>query len=232
MTEQIGTTKTFNMPVDEIIEFALQAIGGDHFSAKESKLARTALNLVFIDLQNRGMAPLSSMELVELTLVSGSSMNYPLGSDVFSVFDAVVEVSSSTGYTDLNLERKSLSDWLKIPTKETSKGRPTSYLVDKQPDNTFISFWPVPNTGTYSFKAWAMKKIGDVNKSYQLLDLPSSYLPAIIAGLRYHMAGIRNLDANTKMALKQEYVENLMLALEEDRERVSFRVYPESSVRI
>ena len=63
MAESVGTNTSFDLSVDELIEIALEGIGGDHIGNKEARLARTSLNLVFIDLQNRGMAPLASMEL-------------------------------------------------------------------------------------------------------------------------------------------------------------------------
>lgn len=229
MPESVGTNTTFDMPVDEIIEMALEGIGGDHISHDEARLARTSLNLIFIDLQNRGMAPLSSMEVVTVDLVSGSSEGYSLSADAFNVMDAVIRTSvsgSGGAATDLPIERISLSEWLEIPTKETSKGRPTKFMVDKQRNGIKINLWPVPENSTHSFKAWALKRIKDVDKSYQLVDLPHRYLPAIIKGLRYYMADLRGLSLDEKMWFKQEYYESLQLALDEDRERVDFSVYP------
>lgn len=229
MTEQIGTNKVFNMPVDEIIEMALEGIGGEHISHKESKLARTALNLVFIDLQNRGFAPLSSIETTSVTMVSGSSEQYSLGSDVFSIMNAVMQVSvSGSGgeVTDLPIQRLSYQDYLDIPTKST-KGRPTHYLIDRQVNDTLLYVWPTPDSSTkFSFKAWASKRIADVDESYQLVDLPHRYLPAIMRGLRYYMADLRSLPLDERLYLKTEYYETLQAALDEDSERVSFDIYP------
>jgi hypothetical protein len=228
MTESIATTTDFNMPVDEIIEMALEGLGGEKISAKEAKLARTALNLTFIEIQNKGSAPLSSLELVCVDLVSGSSLSYPLGSDVFNVRpNAVIKVSSSGGsISDINISRISHSEWLEIPTKASAFGRPTQFMVDRQQANTFINVWPVPNSGQFTFKAWTLKKIKDVNASYQLVDFPSRYLPAIIKGLRFHMADLRGVDINQRMYYKQEYMESLQNALDEDRDRTPFEIYP------
>lgn len=226
MTEQVGTNTQFNMTVDEIIELALEGLGGEHTSAQESKLARTSLNLVFIDLQNQGMAPLASMKLTEIPLVSGSSLAYQMSAGVFNVFDGVIKVSSSSSFTDLGIERMGYDEWLDIPTKESTKGRPTRFLVNKQRDNIELNFWPVPDSGKYSFKAWTLNRIADVDASYQLIDLPHRYLPAIVKGLRFYMSDLRGTDMNNKQWMKQEYMESLQLALSEDRERISFHVYP------
>jgi hypothetical protein len=226
MVEQVGTTTNFDMSVDEIIELALEGIGGEHITHKEAKLARTCLNLIFIDLQNRGMAPLASMEIASFDLVSGSSENYTMSSDAFNILDAVVRVSTSSGrVTDLPIQRLSYDEWLDIPTKD-STGRPTHYLVDRQRDNIYLNFWPTPNNSTFSFRAWSLKRIADVNKSYQLVDLPHRYLPAIVKGLRYYMADLRGAPLEERTWLKGEYYETLQMALDEDRERVSFDIYP------
>lgn len=228
MVETVGTNTSFDMPVDEIIELALEGIGGEHVSYEEAKLARTSLNLVFIDLQNRGMAPLASMEVTDVTLVSGSSEGYSLSADAFNIMDAVVRVSTTgaASFTDLPIQRISLTEWLEIPTKESSKGRPTHFVVDKQRDNININVWPVPDNGTYTFKSWSLKRIADVDKSYQLIDLPHRYLPAIVKGLRYYMSDLRGVPLEERAWLKQEYYEVLQLALDEDRERVDLDLYP------
>ena len=231
MTATVGTTTAFNMTIDEIISFVLEGIGGEHISAKEAKNARTALNLMFIDLQNKGFAPLASMEVTEVPLVSGSSMGYSFGSDVFTVLDSVVQVSSASGtYVDLGIETITYDDWLNIPTKLQNQGRPSQMLILRGRDDTTFNVWPVPNNNNYKVKSWTLKKIADVNKSHQLVDLPTRYLPSVVAGLRYYMAWLRpGTLMEDKVALKQEYIELLDNAMSEDRERVGIHFYPNTA---
>jgi hypothetical protein len=231
MAEVVGTTKNFDLPVDEIIEQALEGLGGEHTSQNEAKLARRSLNLLFIDMQNRGMVPLASMEQVELALVSGSGVGYSMSPDVLNVLDAVIRVSSSSGTSDIPIEPLSYIDYLEIPQKLT-QGRPTGFLVDRQRDNLKITLWPVPDTQTYSFVSWSCVKTADVNKSYQLVDFSTRYLPAIVNGLRWQMSQIRGLPLDVRQVYKNEYLEALQLALEEDRERVDFDVYPSSKIQL
>lgn len=230
MTEAVASTTSFDLPVDEIIELALEGLGGETISGKEAKLARTSLNLVLIDLQNRGVAPLSSMEIVSVDLASGSADDYSLGSDVVNVQQAVVAVSvSGSGgtFTDLPLSRLSYDEWLRIPTKDSNQGRPTHYFVDKQRSDHLVSFWPKPDSSTkYRFKAWTLKKTADITKSYQLVDVPRVYLTAIVRGLRYYMADLRGSQIPDKQWYKLEYEEALQRALDEDRERVDLQLYP------
>jgi len=228
MAESVGSNTVFDLPVDEIVEFALEGIGGEHVTGKEARLARTAVNLVLIDMQNSGFAPMSSLETTTVALVSGSSEGYTLSSDIINVMDtAVIRVSSSSGKTDLNIKRIDLEDWLHIPTKTATKGRPTQFMVDRQKDNLKLNVWPVPNSGKFEFYSWTVRKTADVDAAYQLLDLPRAYLPAIIKGTRYYMGDLRGVSLDERMYLKMEYNEALQKALEFDRERVEFTVSPD-----
>lgn len=229
MPATVGTTTSFNMTVDEIINFVLEGLGGEHITAKEAKNARTALNLLLIDLQNEGMVPLASLELTSVALTCGSSQGYSFGSDVFSMFDMVIQEANSAGNLDLGIEKMSYDDWLRIPTKTQTVGRPSQILVQRGLTDTTFNVWPVPDRSVYSIKGWALKKIADVDRGHQLVELPTRYLPAIIAGLRYYMAKLRpGSTIEDRAELKAEYDILLEKALGEDRERVGLHYYPAS----
>jgi hypothetical protein len=104
--------------------------------------------------------------------------------------------------------------------------------VDRQRDNVKVTFWPKPNNSSYTFKAWTLKRVSNVDKSYQLIDLPSMYLPAIIAGLQYYMAKLKSQPLEIVLGLKSEYYEILQNALDEDRERVSLLIYPSNRTQL
>jgi hypothetical protein len=229
MAETLSGTTTFDLPIDELVEEALEGLGGEHTTEIDMKHARRSLNLLLIDLQNRGMAPLSSLEVIEVPLVSGSSEGYSLGQGTFSVLDFSVRVSvtGGTDATDLPIERISYTEWLDIPTK-TTPGRPTHFMVDKQRNDIKVNVWPVPDSSTkYKLYGWVSKRLQDVSKTYQLIDTPHRYLPALVKGLRYYMSDLRQgIPLEERMHFKREYLEALEFALAEDRERVDFMVYP------
>lgn len=221
------------MTVDDIIVYVFDKLGGEHISAKESRNARIALNLLFIDIQNKGFAPLASMELETVDLVSGSSMGYSLGSDVFSVLDSVIQVSSTSGqYVDLGIQQVTYDDWLRIPTKLQTGGRPSQMLIQRGLNDTTVNVWPVPDTNNYKLKSWTLKKIPDVTRSHQLMGIPTRYLPSIVAGLKYYMADHRTVPLEERIALKAEYDTFLENALSEDRERVGIQLYPASRTQL
>lgn len=150
-----------------------------------------------------------------------------MSADVFNTMDMVLRVrtSASAPPLDLNIERISYSRWLEIPTKEI-RGRPTHVFVNRQRDNVKLNFWPVPDNDTYTLLAWSLVRIADVTKSYQLVGLPHRYLPAIVKGLTYYMSPARGASLEERNWLKAEYLEALQIALDEDRERVDFTIYP------
>jgi hypothetical protein len=228
VVETVASSTSFDLPVDEIITQAAEGIGGDPLTGNELKRARTALNLILISLQNRGMAPLSSLSLVSVALVSGSSLSYPLGSDVFNVMNVAVRTSTASGeYSDTGIEVLGYTDWLQIVNKQ-QEGRPTQYMVDRTRNNININVWPVPNaTGRWSLQAWTVKRIADINASYQLVGLPHRYLPAVVAGLRYQLAVMRKLPLDEREWFRNLYETELQLALDEDREKKDFNLYPE-----
>ena len=227
MVESVASTTSFDLPVDELIVQAAEGLGGGHLTGAELKRARTALNLIMIDMQNRGVAPLASMSLVSITLTSGSSMSYSLGSDVFTVLDGVIRTSTASGeYSDSGIEKIGFSDWLNIADKQ-HEGKPTQFMVDRQRSGPVVNVWPVPSNNSWSLQVWTLKRLSDINASYQLVGTPHRYLGAIVRGLRFHLAEMRGFDLQRLEWLKMQYLEELQLALDEDRERIDFFVSPE-----
>jgi len=115
-----GTT-SFNLPVDEIVEKAYEMVGKELESGEDLKQARKSLNLLFIDLQNKGH-PLAKLENFTFATSVSTATSYVLDPTVVDVMDVVVTRSS----VSTPLKRSSLFDYHKIPNK-TLPGLPTQY---------------------------------------------------------------------------------------------------------
>lgn len=229
MTETVGTNTAFDLPVDEIIELALESVDAGDISAKDAKLARTSLNLIFTDIQNKAdFGPLAQVETITVPLVSGSANDYVLSADVLAVHEAVIRVSTSGGYTDINIERDTYDDWIRLSNK-SQPGRPTRFLVDRQRDGFKLSFYNVPDNSSYSFYAWVTKRIPDVDAQYQLVGIPRNYINAVVEGLRYYMAKLKpnKVPLQEREVMRRDYQEALQSALDYDRERTDFEIYPQ-----
>jgi len=87
-----GTT-TFNLDLSDIIEEAYELCGLELRSGYEYKTARRALDLLFLEWQNRGLN-LFSVEEGTQTLTEGTS-EYTLDSNVLDIIEAFIRTDAS-----------------------------------------------------------------------------------------------------------------------------------------
>ena len=218
-------TYNFSMDIDEVIQEATEMIGGEPTLGHEPKSARRSINLLLQDWQNRDIM-LWTAETSTFT-VSVSTTTYSLASSSIDVLEAVVNRDN----VDIQLERISMQEFLKIPNKKQT-GRPTQYAVRHERDNPEIYLWPLPENSTDKVKVELIRYMQDVNKSaIQTPDVSRRFLPCLTAGVAYYMSMKRpNVDMQRISMIKTEYEERLSRALEEDRERVSLLIRPRISV--
>ena len=214
-------TYNFSMDIDEVIQEALEMIGGEQTLGNDPKSARRSINLLLQDWQNRGILLWSTNTTV--VDVSASVTAYSLSSNMVDAMEVVVNLSS----TDIQLDRLSMEEYLKIPRKSQT-GRPTQYAIRRGRSNPELYLWPIPDNDDYSLKIEKIKYLQDVNKSAgQIADVSRRFLPCMTAGVAYFMSLKRaGIDGNRIMFIKQEYEERLARAMDEDRERTSLRIVP------
>jgi hypothetical protein len=214
-------TYDFNMDIDEVIQEALEMIGGEQTLGHEPKSARRSINLLLQDWQNRGVM-LWTANTSTVTLVT-SVTTFALASSTIDVLEAV----HNRNNTDIQLERISMQEYLKIPNK-TQTGRTTQYAVRHERGNPVVHLWPLPENNTDQIKLEIVSYMEDVNKSaIQNADISRRFLPCLTSGLAYYMSMKRpNVEASRIAMIKQEYEERLQRAMDEDRERVSIFLKP------
>ena len=91
-----------------------------------------------------------------------------------------------------------------------------------------INVWPTPDAGggPYTFVYWRMRRIQDAGGGTSVQDVPFRLVPALVAGLAYHLS-VKNPEALDKVQLlKQMYDEAWLTASTEDREKASLRLAP------
>ena len=174
-------TYNFSMDIDEVIQEAMEMIGGEPTLGHEPKSARRSINLLLSDWQNRDIM-LWTAETSTVT-VTASVTTYALASSSIDVLEAVVNRDN----TDIQLERISMQEFLKIPNKKQT-GRPTQYAVRHERDNPEIYLWPLPENSTDKVKVELIRYMQDVNKSaIQTPDISRRFLPCLTAGVAYYM---------------------------------------------
>ena len=219
----MGTSGTydFSMDIDEVIQEATEMIGGEQTLGHEPKSARRSINLLLQDWQNRGIL-LWTAGTTAIS-VSTSVTSYALTSSTIDVTEAVLRRDN----IDLQLERITMEEYLKIPRKSQT-GRPNQYAIRRERGNPVLFLWPVPDNTTDILKLEQVKHTEDVTKSAgQNADISRRFLPCLTTGLAYYMAMKRpGVDVGRIGLLKAEYEERLMHAMDEDRERATAYFLP------
>jgi len=215
-----GTT-SFSLPLDELLEQATLRVGGEPTLGTEARVSRRALDLLFTDLQNRGIL-LHTLEQVLVTLTSAVA-TISCSTDTLDLLDAVVRRNG----TDLIMTRLGFGEYLDIPRKE-QQGRPTHYFVNRQREYPLIYVWPAPENSTDILVYWKMRFVQDAGKLSNDPDMPRRFWPALVAGLAYYLGLNRGMQfpMDRLGALKAEYEEQLSHATDEDRERATLRIVP------
>ena len=217
----VSGTYNFNLDIDEVIQEAMEMIGGEDTLGHEPASARRSINLMLRDWQNRGIL-LWTTSTTAVT-VAASTTTYDLASSTINALEVVI----SRDNTDVKLTRITPEEYMIIPAK-TQTGKPNQYSIRRKRDNPVMSVWPIPDNSTDILKIEIVKEVEDTNKSAdQNADVPKRFLPALTCGLAYYMSMKRPLVADTKIAmLKTNYEEKLGRAMEEDRERASIYLLP------
>ena len=217
-----GTT-AFDLDFTEIAEEAWERAGREMRSGYDLKTARRSLNLMTIEWQNRGIN-MWTIDEGTVSLVEGTA-EYALPADTVDLLEHVVRTGSGTGQTDIILSRISVSTYSSIPNK-LQQGRPLQLWIKREFDNPSVVVWPVPDSNDYTLSYWRMRRVEDAGKGVETQDMPFRFLPALTAGLAYHIAmKVPELVQRIGM-LKQVYDEQFAMAASEDREKATWRLVP------
>mgnify|MGYP003120538183 FL=1 len=217
----VSGTYNFNLDIDEVIQEAMEMIGGENTLGQEPASARRSINLMLKDWQNRGILLWSTS--VSSVTVAASVTAYSLDSSTVDALEVVLERDN----TDIQLTRISPEEYLLIPNK-TQTGRPMQYSIRRGVSNPTMSVWPIPENSTDVLKMEIISELQDVNKSAgQNADLPKRFLPPLTCGLAYYMSMKRpGVEGQRIQMLKMNYEELFSRAILEDRERASMYVVP------
>ena len=213
----VSGSTTFELDVADYVEEAFERCGLEVRTGYDLKTAKRSMNLMFADWANRGLNQWTIAQKT-FTVTSGDG-DYDLGTSTIDVLSLVVRRDG----TDYALNRISRDEYLNIPTKSTT-GRPTQYFVDRL-INPVIKMWPLPDNSTDVVIYDALIRLDDADNYTNTLQVPFRFYPALAAGLAYYIAIKRAPDR--AQLLKTVYEEEIGRAMDEDRDRASFRVAPD-----
>lgn len=226
-------TAGFNLNLNEIVEEAFERCGTELRTGYDLKTARRSLNMLTIEFANKGIN-LWTVEQGEIPLVQGQLV-YDLPVDTIDLLDHVVRTGTGQNQTDININRISGSTYSTIPNKNT-QGRPIQVWINRQSGADYpvtgvkypqINVWPTPDGSIpYTFVYWRLRRIQDMGSGVTTADIPFRFLPALVAGLAFHLS-LKIPEAAARSAdLKMMYDEAFADASAEDREKASLRLAP------
>lgn len=217
-------TSLFNMDFTDIAEEAWEQAGRDMRTGYDLRTARRSMNLLTIEWQNRGIN-MWTIDEGSVPLVAGTA-EYDIPADTIDLLEQVISTGSTANdRSDLTLNRISVSNYSAIPNK-LSPGRPVQVWVRRLRDNPQVVVWPVPDSNAYTLRYWRMRRIEDAGDGAETADVNFRFLPALTAGLAYHIAKKVPELAQRLPMLKEAYNEQFQLAANEDREKAPLRIVP------
>ena len=223
-----GTT-AFNLDLSDIIEEAYELCGLEMRSGYDYRTARRALDLLFLEWQNKGTNLFSITEGTQ-ALTEGTS-SYNLGTDVLEIVEAFIrtDASDTSKQFDQNLRRISVSEYTHIANK-LSRGKPSLYYLDKGVTFPTLTLWNTPDGAeTYTCHYYYIKKIEDTGEpASNNAGVPTRYIPCMTYGLAYNIACKKEKAMPRIPMLKQRYLELWNEVSDADRERASVRFVPYS----
>jgi len=213
----VSGSKDFELDVADYIEEAFERCGLEVRTGYDLKTAKRSMNLMFADWANRGLNQWTIAQK-NFTVTQGDG-NEPLGTDVIDILSLVIRRDG----TDYALNRISRDEYLNIPTKSTV-ARPTQFFVDRQ-INPVLQMWPLPDNNTDVVYYDALVRMDDADNYTNTAQVPFRFYPALAAGLAYYISMKRAPDRS--QMLKAVYEEDINRAMDEDRDRASFRMAPD-----
>jgi hypothetical protein len=233
ITTTVSGTSTFNLDLNNLVEEAFERCGSELRTGYDLKTARRSLNLLTIEWANRGIN-LWTIEQGTIPLVQGQ-ITYDLPVDTIDLLDHVVRTGTGQNQQDINITRISESTYITIPNKN-AQGRPIQVWINRQSGasyptgvkNPTVNVWPAPEQSNYySLFYYRLRRIQDAGEGgSHMQDIPFRFLPAMVAGLAYHLS-LKIPEAFPRIEmLKAIYEETYQQAADEDREKAAIRLAP------
>jgi hypothetical protein len=234
-----GTT-TFNLNLNDLVEEAFERCGAELRTGYDLKTARRSLNLLTIEWANRGIN-LWTIEQGSIPLVQGQIV-YDLPVDTIDLMEHVIRTNpgTSSNQLDININRISADTYITIPNKN-AQGRPIQVWINRQSGADYpvtgvkppqINIWPAPEQSNYyTFFYYRLRRMQDAGDGVNTQDIPFRMLPAMVAGLAYHLSLKIPGALERASMLKAMYDEAWGQAADEDREKAPLRLAPRQYFR-
>ena len=212
-----GTT-TFNLDLGDIMEEAYDICGIELRSGYDYKGARRALDLVFLEWQNKGLN-LFTVVTATQALTEGTS-SYALPADSLEIIDVSLRTDAGDvdKQKDTRLTRISRTQYSHIANK-LLKSSPTQFYIEKSSS--------ADNAETYTLLYDYIARIEDTGKpASNNADVPVAYLPCLTYALAYNIACKRPEAQDRIGMIRARYMELWDEVSSAQRERANIKLAP------
>ena len=225
-----GTT-AFNLDLSDIMEEAYDLCGLVMRSGYDYRNARRALDLIFLEQQNKGLN-LWTIAQATQTLTAGTS-SYAAETSALEIIDAFIRTDSgdTTKQFDQQLTRISRTEY-NHQAKKLNRAKPTQFFADKGTSGINIVLWSTPDAAqTYTLVYDYIKRIEDTGvPASNNADVPARYLPCLTYALAFNIAS-KSPEAQLRIPMiKARYDELWNEVSDADRERASVKFVPNASI--
>ena len=210
--------------ISELFEEAFERAGLDMRTGYDLKTARRSLNMLTLEWQNRGLN-LFTIEAGTQALTAGTA-TYTLPTDTIDLIEHQLRTGSGTNQLDTALDRISVITYSQQSNKNL-QGRPSQIYVNRGASSVTATLWPVPSSGDYTLAYYRLKGIDGLSSGISgSAAVPPRFVPALVAGLAFHIAMKKPEAAMRVQPLQAEYERQFALAASEDEERASWHLTP------
>lgn len=224
-----GTT-AFTLDIGDVLDEAYELCGMEMRTGYDYKSAKRALNLVFLEWQNKGLN-LWTLDQGTIAVTAGTN-TYTLATSAIDVIDAFIRTDASdiTKQLDQRLTRISRTEYNHQSNKLT-RSKPTQFFIDKNTGAHSIVLWSTPDDAkTYTIVYDYVKRIQDAGiTAANNPDVPARYLPCLTYALAFNIA-CKSPSAQPMIPMiKARYDELWKDVSEADRERSNIKFVPDLS---
>ena len=220
-------TYAFNLDLGDAIEEAFERAGLQLRGGYDYRTARRSINLLMLEWQNRGLNLWTVQEATQ-ALTAGTS-RYTLSGEVLDIVEAFIRTDAAdvNNQFDQTLNRMSISQYAHLSNKLT-QSKPLQYYIEKDPSAISVNLWPSPDDQkTYTLVYYYMQRVEDAGSPASInMDIPSRFLPCLVAGLAYKLSIKYGPDTNRSTFLKADYEEQWTEAADADRGKASLYISP------
>lgn len=208
--------------ISELFEEAFERAGLDMRTGYDLKTARRSLNMLTLEWQNRGLN-LFTIEAGTQALTAGTA-TYTLPTDTIDLIEHQLRTGSGTNQLDTALDRISVITYSQQSNKNL-QGRPSQIYVNRGANSVTATLWPVPSSADYTLAYYRLKGIDGLSSGISgSAAVPPRFVPALVAGLAFHIAMKKPEAAMRVQPLQAEYERQFALAASEDEERASWHL--------